>query len=60
MIQDDGIVSTGAGTHSPHPLQVMAKSQKRAGNSTNMGPSIGEQKANCLAFLIHWSSWQSR
>ena len=30
MIQDEGIVSTGAGTHSPHPLQVTAKSQNRA------------------------------
>ena len=46
MIQDDGIVSTGAGTHSPHPLQVTAKSQKRAGGSPNIEPSIGEQKAN--------------
>jgi hypothetical protein len=36
MIQDDGIVSTGAGTHSPHPLQVTAKSQKRTGDPTNM------------------------
>ena len=49
MIQDDGIVSTGAGTHSPHPLQVTAKSQKRAGGSPNMEPSIGEQKAKCPA-----------
>ena len=49
MIQDDGIVSTGAGTHSPHPLQVTAKSQKRAGAPPNMEPSIGEEKANCLA-----------
>jgi hypothetical protein len=47
MIQDDGIVSTGAGTHSPHPLQVTAKSQKRAGGSTNIELSIGEQKAKC-------------
>ena len=46
MIQDDGIVSTGAGTHSPHPLQVTAKSQKRAGGSPNIESSIGEQKAN--------------
>jgi len=45
MIQDEGIVSTGAGTHSPHPLQVTAKSQKRTGDSPNMEPSIGEQKA---------------
>jgi hypothetical protein len=45
MIQDDGIVSTGAGMHSPHPLQVTAKSQKRAGNSPNIEPSIGEEKA---------------
>ena len=45
MIQDDGIVSTGAGTHSPHPLQVTAKSQKRAGGSPNIEPSIGEEKA---------------
>ena len=35
MIQDEGIVSTGAGTHSPHLLQVIAKSQKRAGGSPN-------------------------
>ena len=49
MIQDEGIVSTGAGTHSPHPLQVTAKSQKRAGSPTNMRQSIGEQKANCPA-----------
>jgi hypothetical protein len=49
MIQDDGIVSTGAGTHSPHPLQVTAKSQKRAGGSSNIEPSIGEQKAKCPA-----------
>ena len=42
MIQDEGIVSTGAGTHSPHPLQVTAKSQKRAGGSPNTEPSIGE------------------
>jgi hypothetical protein len=48
MIQDDGIVSTGAGTHSPHPLQVTAKSQKRAGGSPNIEPSIGEQKAKRL------------
>jgi hypothetical protein len=47
MIQDDGIVSTGAGTHSPHPLQVTAKSQKRAGGSPNIEPSIGEEKAKC-------------
>jgi len=47
MIQDEGIVSTGAGTHSPHPLQVMAKSQKRAGCPPNTEPSIGEQKAKC-------------
>jgi len=47
MIQDDGIVSTGAGTHSLHPLQVTAKSQKRAGGSPNIGPSIGEEKAKC-------------
>jgi hypothetical protein len=45
MIQDDGIVSTGAGTHSPHPLQVTAKSQKRAGNPPNTEAIIGEQKA---------------
>jgi hypothetical protein len=49
MIEDEGIVSTGAGTHSPHTLQVIAKSQKRAGDPTNMKPSIGEQKANCLS-----------
>ena len=49
MIQDDGIVSTGAGTHSPHPLQVTAKSQKRAGASPDIEPSIGEQKAKCPA-----------
>jgi len=42
MIQEDGIVSTGAGMHSPHPLQVMAKSQNRTGNPPNMEPSIGE------------------
>jgi hypothetical protein len=42
MIQDEGIVSTGAGTHSPHPLQVTAKSQKRCGGLPNIGPSIGE------------------
>ena len=47
MIQDDGIVSTGAGTHSPHPLQVTAKSQKRAGGSPNTESSIGEEKAKC-------------
>ena len=45
MIQEEGIVSTGAGMHSPHPLQVMAKSQSRAGDPTDMEPSIGEQKA---------------
>ena len=45
MIQDEGIVSTGAGTHSPQPLQVTAKSQNRAGDSPNMEPSIGEEKA---------------
>ena len=49
MIQNDGIVSTGAGTHSPHPLQVTAKSQKRSGGSPNIELSIGEQKANCLS-----------
>ena len=49
MIHDDGIVSTGAGTHSPHPLQVTAKSQTRAGAPPDMEPSIGEEKANCLA-----------
>ena len=49
MIHDEGIVSTGAGTHSPHPLQVTAKSQKRAGGSPNIKPSIGEQKAKCPA-----------
>ena len=48
MIQDDGIVSTGAGTHSPHPLQVTAKSQRRADGPRDMKWSIGEQKANCL------------
>jgi hypothetical protein len=48
MIQEEGIVSTGAGTHSPHPLQVTAKSQKRAGNPSNIKWSIGEQKAKCL------------
>jgi len=42
MIQEEGIVSTGAGTHSPHPLQVTAKSQKRAGGSPSIEPSIGE------------------
>ena len=51
MIQEEGIVSTGAGTHSPHPLQVTAKSQKRAGDPPNMEPSIGEQKANCPALF---------
>lgn len=49
MIQDDGIVSTGAGTHSPHPLQVTAESQKRAGAPPDIEPSIGEQKAKCPA-----------
>jgi hypothetical protein len=49
MIQEEGIVSTGAGMHSPHPLQVMAKSQNRTGNPTNMEPSIGEEKAKCPA-----------
>jgi hypothetical protein len=48
MIQEEGIVSTGAGMHSPHPLQVMAKSQNRAGDPTNTEPSIGEQKAKSL------------
>ena len=48
MIQDEGIVSTGAGMHSPHSLQVMAKSQNRAGDPMNMDPSIGEEKAKCL------------
>jgi hypothetical protein len=42
MIQDEGIVSTGAGTHSPHPLQVTAKSQKRAGGPPDTKASIGE------------------
>ena len=42
MIQEDGIVSTGAGTHSPHPLQVTAKSQKRAGGPPGIRPSMGE------------------
>jgi hypothetical protein len=28
MSQEEGIVSTGAGTHSPHPLQVTAKVTK--------------------------------
>jgi hypothetical protein len=42
MIQDDGIVSTGAGTHSPHPLQVTAKSQERVGDPPSMKLSIGE------------------
>ena len=49
MIQEEGIVSTGAGTHSPHPLQVTAKSQNRAGDSPSMEPSIGEEKAKCPA-----------
>ena len=49
MIQDEGIVSTGAGTHSPHPLQVTAKSHNWAGSLPNMEPSIGEEKAKCLA-----------
>jgi hypothetical protein len=48
MIQDEGIVSTGAGTHSPHPLQVTAKSQKRAAGPTNIEMSIGEQKTKNL------------
>jgi hypothetical protein len=61
MIQDEGIVSTGAGTHSPHPLQVTAKSQKRTGDSSNMEPSIGEQKAKCPAQSrsAFWT-WQER
>jgi hypothetical protein len=49
MIQEEGIVSTGAGTHSPHALQVTAKSQKRAGGSPNIELSIGEEKANSPA-----------
>jgi hypothetical protein len=49
MIQDEGIVSTGAGTHSPHLLQVTVKSQNRAGGSPNTEPSIGEQKAKSRA-----------
>jgi hypothetical protein len=47
MIQEEGIVSTGAGMHSPHPLQLIAKSHKRAAGPANMKLSIGEQKANC-------------
>lgn len=31
MIQEEGIVSTGAGMHSPHPLQLIEKSQSRVG-----------------------------
>jgi hypothetical protein len=49
MIQDDGIVSTGAGMHSPQPLHVTAKSQNRAGSLPSMEPSIGEEKAKCPA-----------
>ena len=49
MIQDEGIVSTGAGMHSPHPLQVTAKSQKRTGDPPSTKVSIGEQKAKCPA-----------
>ena len=61
MIQDDGIVSTGAGTHSPHPLQVTAKSQKRAGAPPNIEPSIGEQKAKCPApSRSGFRTWQER
>jgi hypothetical protein len=59
MIQDDGIVSTGAGTHSPHTLQVTAKSQNRAGGSPNTKPSIGEQKAKCPALSRSaFGTWQ--
>ena len=58
MIQDDGIVSTGAGTHSPHPLQVTAKSQERAGGSPDTESSIGEQKANCPASPKCFRNWQ--
>ena len=42
MIQDEGMVSTSAGTHSPHPLQVTAKSHMRTGDPTSMRVSIGE------------------
>lgn len=42
MIQDDGIVSTSAGTHSRQTLQVTAKSQTRVGGPPSMEPSIGE------------------
>ena len=37
MIEEEGIVSTGAGLYSPHPLQVMAKSQNRVRRSPEHG-----------------------
>lgn len=43
MVRDEGIVSTGGRMDSPHPLQVTATSQKRAGGPTNIEPSVGEQ-----------------
>jgi hypothetical protein len=42
IIHDAGIVSTGAGTFSPHPLHATRKSHKRDGGSPNMKTIIGE------------------
>ena len=56
MIQDAGIVSTGAGTHSPHPLQVTAKVAKSGWRFPELEPSIGEHTANLPAGL--YGTWQ--
>jgi hypothetical protein len=38
MIQEDGIVSTGAGMLSPHRLQAIRKSHHRDGGIMNTKP----------------------
>jgi hypothetical protein len=43
MIQEPGIVSTGAAMFWRHPLQVMTKSCSRAGGPWNM-PSIAKKR----------------
>ena len=42
MIHEEGMVSTGAGIDSPHPLQKMQKSHFRAEGRLNMKMIIGE------------------
>ena len=45
MIQLSGMVPTRAGMVLRHPLQEMAKSQRRFGGIPNTNPSVGKKKA---------------